>query len=297
MQDSELDSPFRRHDSEDFRLSSLPKQHMFVDESKEPAVVSVMPFKTRYECSRVALASGLSIYAFATQDVLRITNYDDLWSYFKNMAKEKGVPLPKKGSAKAWDDISARCEYANLKARLTFNDEANSRQSLFRLHIDPIEWEKPCRFQYAYGGDRFLYLFLPNLELKDDPTYLQQAHKPNLIRRLQEWLDNEKSFLGRKWKVMHVEPVKEKRQAKRKERLLSYRIILFATHGYDILPKMATWPFKTLCTEPSFSPETTIEEIVNWFMPLKKTAHQPYCKAFARLDLGIMSSTFPICTN
>lgn len=294
MQDSEMESPLRRLDSEDFRLSSLPKQHMFVNESNEPAVMSVMPFKTRYECSRVALASGLPIHAFATQAVLRITNYDDLWAYFKKMAKEKGVTLPKKGSAKAWDDISARCEYVNLKARLTFNDEANSRQSLFKLHIDPIEWEKPCRFQYAYGGDRFLYLFLPNLELKDDPTYLQQAHKPILIRRLQEWLDNEKSFLGRKWNVMHVEPVKEKSQAKRKKRLLSYRIILFATHGYDILPKMATWPSKTCCTEPSSSPETTIEEIVNWFMPLKKTAHQPYCKAFARFDLGITSSTFAL---
>ncbi|TID17709.1 TCTP-domain-containing protein [Venturia nashicola] len=274
------------HDLEDFRLSSLPSQHMFVDESKEVAAMSFMPFKARFECSRVALASGLPIHTFATKDVLRITTYNELWSHFKKIAREKRVVLPKKSSASAWDDTSARCEYVNLKAKLSFNDEANSRQSLFKLHIDPIEWEKPCRFQHAYGGDRFLYLFLPNLELKDDPSYLTQAHKPVLIRRLQEWLGNEKNFLGRRWRVMHVEPVKEKSQAKRKERSLSYRIILFATHGYDILPKLAKWPYKTRCTEPSSSPETTIEEIVNWFMPLQKTAHQPYCKAYARLDLG-----------
>ncbi|KAE9975723.1 hypothetical protein BLS_002470 [Venturia inaequalis] len=280
IQNRDIDSPLQRHDSEDFRLSSLPKQHMFIDEGKEVAVLSVMPFKTRFECSRVALASGLPIHTFATQDVLRITTYDELWSHFKKIAQEEGVVLPKKSSASAWDDTSARCEYVNLKARLSFNDEANSRQSLFKLHIDPIGYERPCRFQYKYGGDRFLYLFLPNLELKEDPSYLTQAHKPDLIRRLQQWLRNEKNFFGRRWRVMHVEPVKEKSQAKRRERMLSYRIILFATHGYDILPKLVERPYKTS------SPETTIEEIVNWFMPLQKTAHQPYCKAFARLDLG-----------
>ncbi|QDS77841.1 hypothetical protein FKW77_006546 [Venturia effusa] len=285
-QDSETDSPFRRHESEDFRLSSLPRQNLFVDEGDEVVAMSIMPFKTRFECSRVALACGVPITTFATEAVLHITKYDELWSYFRKIAHENRVTLPKRSSAKAWDDTSARCEYINLKARLAFNDKANSRQSLFKLYIDPIEEDRPCRFQHAYGGDRFLYLFLPNLDLKDEPSYLNQAHKPTLISRLQQWFDSEKNFLGRKWRVLHVEPVKEKTQAKRKERLLSYRIILFATHGYDILPKLDTYPYRTLCTEPSSSPETTIEEIVNWFMPLEKTAHQPYCKAFARFDLG-----------
>lgn len=289
MIDSKIDSPLSRLNSEDFRLTQLPRQHLFIDESIEPSVMSKMSFKTRYECSRVALASGLAINDFASEAVLGINKYDELWSYFKKIAQEKGVVLPKRSSAKAWDDPSSRCEYMNLKAKVTFNDETNSRQSLFQLHIDPIELDKPCRFQHAYGGDRFLYLFLPDLELKDEPSYLTRAQKPTLIYRLQQWLDKEKCFLGRIWEVIHVEAVKEKSKVKRKERKFSYRIILFATKGYDILPKMAMGPVTdyTQCLKPSSRPETTIEEIMNWFMPLLKTSYQPYCKAFARLDLGI----------
>jgi hypothetical protein len=275
--------PLRRHGSEHWRLKSLPKEDLFVNESDEPAYIPKLSFRARFECARVALAFGLSVHDLASESVVGITEYADLWSYFNRCAEEKGFTLPKRSSDKAWED-SPRCEYVNLKARLTINYESNSRQPLFKLHIEPIEWDNPCRFQYAYGGDRFLYLFLPDLELRND---LKQ-HQEFLIPRLLEWMNGVKNFLGRKWEVIHVEPMKPKSKQQRKERKFSYRIVLFATTGYDILPKLADSPYSrfTKCVEPSSRPETTRNELVDWFMPLQKNAYQSFCKAFARLDLG-----------
>lgn len=280
---ADISSPPKRHGSEHWRLSSLPNEDLFVDESNEPSYMAKLSFKARFECARVALACGLSIHDLASEDVVNITKYSDLWAYLKRCAEERSITLPGRSSDRAWDD-TPKCEYVNLKARLILNDEDNCRQALFKLHIEPIEFEQPCRFQYVYGGDRFLYLLLPNLKL---PKNLKQ-HQYFLIPRLQEWINGVKNFLGRTWEVVHAEPVKAKSKQQRKERKFSYRLVLFATSGYDILPKLARYPYSdfTKCVEPSSSPEISREELLRWFMPLEKNAYQTYCKAFARLDLG-----------
>lgn len=277
-----LESP--RNIQEHYKISSLPKQHLFVNESKESSLVAQMPFRTRFECARVALANNLDIHDLVSESVLNISTYEHLWSYFEKIADERCLILPRRSSAKAWEDSSRRCEYVNLKAELHFNEKSN--EPLFKLLIEPIEWDKTCRFQYAFGGDRFLYLLLPVLKL---PNGLK-TQPVDLEPRLLEWMKGPKKFLGREWEVMHVEPHKAKSKAARKSRQYSYRIVLFATKGYDILPKHGSESCK--CLKPSLKPEVTLDDLINWFMPLQKNGGQSFCKAFARLDLGRLFSTF-----
>jgi hypothetical protein len=257
-----------RRPSEHFKISNLPNQNLFVDETTEPPTAIQMSFKTRFECARVALASGLDIYDLASEDVLSMTTYDNLWAYFKQKSSEEPrLALPKRSSPKVWQDPSG--QFLNLKASLAFDENPKSTKPLFKLQLHSMKYEKSCRFKRAFGGDRFLYLFLPDLKL---PQWLkdQEAH---LEIRLQEWLKSVKQFLGREWEVVHVEPVKPDTKKARKDRIFSYRVILFATSGYDILPRL----------------EMTIDGLINWFMPLKKTGGQSFCKAYARLDLGLLS--------
>jgi hypothetical protein len=49
-----------------------------------------------------------------------------------------------------------------MKAKLSFSE--SSVGPLFKLALEPFQIEQSCRFQRAFGGDRFLYLLTPNLE-------------------------------------------------------------------------------------------------------------------------------------
>jgi hypothetical protein len=113
----------------------------------------------------------------------------------------------------------------------------------------------------------------PNLERF--PTHLK-SQEQNFKRRFAEWLLTEKHFLGRVWRVVHLEPYKSSRKFEEKTQRPSYRVILFAVSGYDIPPAL----------------HRSVEEVINWFLPLQKNEKQPYCKVFARLDLGF-SKTEP----
>jgi hypothetical protein len=97
-----------------------------------------------------------------------------------------------------------------------------------------------------------------------------QGQQDLLKSRYKEWLCTEKEFLGRVWRVFHVQDVKKK---KSKDNLPSQRLVLFAVDG----PRLQ---------------KISLYEMLNWAIPLAKNGDQGFCKAYARLDL-FLSQTIP----
>jgi hypothetical protein len=123
-----------------------------------------------------------------------------------------------------------------------------------------------CTFHRKLGGDRFLTVLIPNLSKAPN---LSQSQTASLHKRLLEWMLSEKSFLGRTWRAVYVEPEKKK-AARGKIKEFYHKVTFFALSGQDIKEPMTLWDF------------------LNWFMPPQNPANMEltYLKAHSRLGLG-----------
>jgi hypothetical protein len=274
------DSPIAEH----HQIRDLPRNGLFVEDGTLPfGRTSHLPFRVRYECARIAVANGLPINELLPHSSENIHDYDAMWKYFENQSRSQSITLPRKGSTKAWAAAKDKFENVYFGGRLAFNTKSNG--PMFTLSLDPMEFDLSCRFHRAFGGDRFLYLLIPSMQ--NAPQHLRGQRK-HLRKRFVEWMLAEKVFLGRHWRAIYMED--SKRRGKRGKDY-SHRIVLFATEGLDILPEIVT-PITGGSAEYSSRPQTSVEQLFNWFMPLEKNKHQPYCKAFARISLGF-SRTIP----
>lgn len=269
--------------AEHHQVRDLPKYGLFVeDKPLSSHRHSHLPFRVRYECARVALSNGLPINELLPDPSKSIQNYDAMWMHFAHPSRNPSIKLPPKGSAMAWAAAKDKFENVYFGGRLAFNTKSNG--PIFTFSLDPMELDNSCRFHRAFGGDRFFYLLIPRMTLV--PSHLQ-GQKPHLRKRIVEWLLAEKVFLGRHWRAVYIEEAK-RRGKKGKD--YSHRVVLFATEGLDIRPEIMT-PIAGTLGEYSSQPRTSIEQLLNWFMPLEKNKHQPYCKAFTRISLGFSRTT------
>ncbi|KAJ4376530.1 hypothetical protein N0V86_006643 [Didymella sp. IMI 355093] len=159
----------------------------------------------------------------------------------------------------------------------TFKGQINLRSKpsgpVFQLDLHQVLPDKSCRFQRKFGADRFLYLNVPELDVKGWTGGTQEDLK-NIRARWDEWLHTEHSFLHRKWRVFHIELMKKsKTKGRTAEVTHRFRIVLFATKGCGITQKH------------------TVGEVLNWFLPFGQNLSQSFCKAFARFDLGLSRTT------
>jgi hypothetical protein len=169
--------------------------------------------------------------------------------------------VPRDPSA-VWAASKKSFEGYTFKGKVVFQNTHSS--PLFRLDLLPIQAETSCLFQRMFGSDRFLYLTFPTL-------WDHQQIGPQLKR----WIFELHSFLGRKWRVFHVEPIKRKgNRRKVREETADTRVILFATEGAGIDRPMS------------------VGKMINEFFDFARNENQNFCKAFARLDLGL-SRTIP----
>ncbi|KAF2086382.1 hypothetical protein K490DRAFT_66937 [Saccharata proteae CBS 121410] len=251
--------------------------------------LGLMPFKFRWEIVRVALATGIS-----DPDILlpplgdNYRDYDAFWSYLENHESCRKLKMPDKGSEKAWDLAEGRFDNVTLKADLVYNK--SNRGPFFNLSLKPLEKDKSCRFQRAFGGDRFLYVQVPPIRSNFIPK--GKGTEDDVRLRYEEWLvQPDKPFLGRYWTIFHVENIKSKTM-QRESKATRQRLVLFATHGFDIKLKPEANGISPRKSGPrkvimSSEPEASVSDVLDWFMPLKLNAYQPFTKAFARLDLGL----------
>jgi hypothetical protein len=154
-----------------------------------------------------------------------------------------------------------------LKANLNFNPSA-SADKLLTLSLQPLKCERACILQRRFGSSRFLYVEVPQVHTFNG-IHLK-GQQDLLTLRFKGWICTEKEFLGRIWRIFHVQDVKRKNS---KDNLPSQRLVLFAVDG----PRL---------------PKISLYEILNWAIPLGKNGHQGFCKAYARLDL-FLSQTIP----
>lgn len=285
-----LEGPLRQDQSEPFpcktrdgppehhQIRTLPQQGLFHNDI--PPTMSDAPLRVRYECVRVALENGLSPEVIMPDRTTIFVDYEALRRHFRDHPVK--LKLPWSGSKRAWSAAEADFENISMKGKLIFS--SLNTGPLFQLRLEPLQTEKSCRFQRAFGGDRFLYLDVPSVRKIRDHSRLRQQEE-YFQQRYSEWLLAEKCFLGRKWRVLRLETKKSTKVTHRSENESGQRIVLFATEGYKILPKVGTFGHGVTLGY-SQRPETTLKELIDWFLPIDRNSQQPFCKAYARLDLG-----------
>lgn len=267
---------------EQHQVTSFPSENIFfMLDIQSNANLGAGPFVARWELSRVAVANDqildqIPLHCFASGDR----------DAFEKLIRDKYQKIPKASSSSSW--AAAANSYAGFSFKVTLSFNPNNVGPLFTPHIEAIEAESSCRFQRKFGSDRFIFLSFPQ---NQGLPYHLSKQKSNIKVRFQEWLQVEHRFLGRTWRAFHYEIKKPKRANKIKTEDMRMRVVLFATSGYDILPKERFNRAENKSLSYSQHPEMNIQELLDWFMPMEANADMKLCKAFARLDLGLSKTS------
>jgi hypothetical protein len=257
-------------------IRNIPLQNIFVDDVDEQ--LKKFPYFILFICLRLAMEHGLSIQEIMTgmdEDAVR-SDSDAFWENIRNRLNLP--PHGKRESKKVWQAAPENFEGYTFKGKVRFNPRRS--QPVFSVELLPLEKEDSCRFQRRFGSDRFLYLTFPAFESGSDLHRFTKSDTKQIEMKFSEWFQAEHSFLGRIWRAFHVEPIKRGKGSRSKSKSLDtndqygIRVVLFATRGIGI-------------KEPY-----SVGEMVNWFFPFAENQGQSFCKAFARLDLGL-SRTVP----
>ena len=255
-----------------YDIRDIPKQNLFVED--DPKVSGGLPYYILFICLRIALESDVSLQTITNlvSQPNIYSNRDEFWkrinAYLRSVSKPAIEP---RDPDRLWQAEKRRFDGYTFKGNLTINAKQNG--PVMCLKLSPVLADRSCRLQRMFGSDRFLYLDLPKFDVgktgRFDKKQMQQIRK-----QLIEWLKEEHSFLGRKWRAFHIDTLKKGKGTRRSDAMHDKRIVLFATQGIGI-------------EEPC-----TIHRMLNKFLPLALNRDQPICKAFARIDLGL-SRTIP----
>ncbi|KAG9962902.1 hypothetical protein KCU61_g4116, partial [Aureobasidium melanogenum] len=213
-------------------VRTLPTDGLF----GSPAAVSVnhSSFHHVWESYRLTEATGRSFHYYADEN--------ELCRNIPAGAQFHRTP------ASVWKATADSTQSDNiiLEANLTFNASVSA---------DKLDTLVRAGFSTSRFQDN-------NVHLNDQKDLLKS--------RFLEWMLKEKEFLGRTWRVFHIQDVKKKNN---KDGLPSLRLVLFAIDGPGLH-------------------KISLYEMLNWAIPFAKNGDQGFCKAYARLDL-FLSQTIP----
>lgn len=158
--------------------------------------------RVRYECTRLA-----SYYRYQLQQTnsCKIADFEDyqlLWRRFEKHARHNVRHPPEMVSPLDWKAAGNNFAGISLKGKLSFRP--THVDPLFQLQLKPLREHPSCRFQRAFGGDRFLYLSVPALTASKLPPHLR-GQLVNIQSSYKEWHRREKRFLGCTWATLLVE--------------------------------------------------------------------------------------------
>jgi hypothetical protein len=247
-------------------IRNLPKSNLFVEEL--PSELESCPYFLSFIGCRIAVANNISLkYIMRNMDISHVRNCPVL---FWNSFDECLQTLPRDPSA-VWAAAEKSFEGYTFKGKVVF--ESAIDKPVFKLDLLPIQAEDSCLFQRMFGSDRFLYLTFPSFQEK--PERFTKDEMSHLQDQWKIWMSDFHSFLGRTWRVFHVEPLERKvHRRKPGVHAAGTRVILFAIEGAGINRVMS------------------VGDMINEFFNFAKNKDQNFCKAFARLDLGL-SRTIP----
>jgi hypothetical protein len=247
-------------------IRDLPTSNLFVEDL--PNSLKHCPFFLAFIGCRIAVANSVPLIdVIGDLDVPHaLESSDFFWSTINQNLKT--VP---RDSTVVWTAARKVFEGYTFKGKVVF--ESARKGPVFRLDLLPIHPETSCLFQRMFGSDRFLYLTFPSFQEKHDR--FSQAEMLQIEAQWSEWKHRPHSFLGRTWRVFHVEPMKRKGIVRKVgDNGADIRVILFATDGVGIdLPML-------------------IGEMIGQFFNFADNEYQNFCKAFSRMDLGL-SRTIP----
>ena len=244
-------------------IRDLPKHNLFVDDL--PSELAPCPYFLAFIGCRVAVANNIPITdVIGGLDSTRAQNSPDI--FWSHVSKYSQAVLRDPNTV--WAAAKNLFEGYTFKGRMVF--ETARSGLVFKLDLLPIQAEQSNFFQRKFGSDRFLHLSFPSFIDKVDRF---SAQMPLIEAQWKLWLHEVHSFLGRKWRVIHVEPIKKKGSV-RKAGDADTRVVLFAVEGLGIDIPMSAG------------------HMINQFFDFARNGYQNFCKAFARLDLGL-SRTIP----
>ena len=218
-------------------------------------------------------------------------DYQCLWSHFEKNARHNVRQPPEMVRPLDWKTAGYDFAGISLKGKLSFRP--TNVGPLFQLQLKPLREDRSCRFQRAFGGDRFLYLSVPALTTSKLPPHLK-GQLVNIQSNYKEWLHREKRFLGCTWVTLLVEKKGKKPGCfLHDDEVRGQSVVLFATEvAQRSAPESFTRKENHKCLVQS---TISVDDLINWFLPTEANIGQLQCKAYARLELGF-SKTLPTIT-
>ena len=250
------------------QVRDLPEQGLFEPDTQ--GALRNASMRVRYECTRLASLYQYPLEQIDSGDVASFEDYQCLRRYFEKHAGHDVEQPQEIVSQLDWEAAGDGFAEISLKGKLEFRPTGVG--PLFQLRLKALRKERSCRFQRAFGGDRYLYLSVPALTPSKLPRHLK-GQQAKIRASYQEWLRKEKRFLGCTWATLLVER-KSSKPGRLQDRhgVGGQSVVLFATQAaQSMIP---------------------IEDAINWFLPTQSNIGQPRCKAYARLELGF-SKTLP----
>jgi hypothetical protein len=275
--------------------------------AKLPGGLANMPLRHRYEITRVCLHTGVDVddLLVLPTDVAciqNIQNYYALWKYLKDRPALKRKEFPMRTPEDVWaaskGTFHSGFNGVVLSAKLHFRE--SDEGPLFNVKLQPLKMETSHRLGRRFGNDRFIEISLPGLSGEKLPKSLRQVGAASR-KIIIEWLVHGlHEFLGITWKPFYVKDVDKKKT----------KIDLFATNELDNTTKFSTFAFATdgidfqaSNTIPERGEDSTnhtkmtVDEMINWLIPLERNKKQSFLKLFQRIPLGkrIVSQMYRVC--
>jgi hypothetical protein len=259
-------------------------------------------------------------------DWSELHDYDRLWSYMKRHEQLKEKIFPRKSDLAAWNaalkDYTSGVYAVVQSARLRFGKIQDD--PLFRVELQPLKRENSHRLGRRFGNDRFLEMSLPDLGGKKVPKWLRadsNVGQTDLLRDIVAvWLTQRQHwFLGISWRAFCL------KQSKSKKKLLdtstnldevddcANTVYFFATDGIGFQDshrvrdpsrrRLSNGGESRTCpdtTSPTrrvslglsggqlSKPTTSVQELLNWLIPLENNRQQRSLKLFSRIALGML---------
>ncbi|KAH7389891.1 RNA dependent RNA polymerase-domain-containing protein [Pyrenochaeta sp. MPI-SDFR-AT-0127] len=266
---TQLNSPSRMA----YYIRELPSQNLFVDKrlfvERISDEASSIPYFLLFICCRLSISNGIPLdQLMLSMDTDRARSDPDIfWSTLGSYIRSEP-----RDSSQVWAAGKKSFDGYTFKGKITFDGMLATSPSVFKLRLMPIEQERSCLFQRMFGSDRFLYLTFPSFS-EDKTNRFTGAQMQQIEEKWKVWILQTQLFLGRKWRVFHIETIEKKNKA-RKFDGSDKRVILFATEGVGIEKPIS------------------VGEMINDFIDLVRNRELGFCKAIARLDLGL-SRTVP----
>ncbi|KAL5394363.1 hypothetical protein PMIN06_004228 [Paraphaeosphaeria minitans] len=252
-------------------IRNIPDQNLFNEPLAED--LKHFPYFVLFICSKLASEHSIPL-SMLLEGVEASSALADPPKFLEQVCENLSLPRDAlRDEQKYWSAWKRDFEGYTFKARIDCNDLGYkiSPSPVFKMSILPIQAERSCRLQRKFGSDRYLYVNVPAFGV-DSARYTQSDWK-NIELQFRLWCNRDHSFLGRTWRVFHLEP-RMKKKGRITDDLSAQRIVLFATEGIGI------------------EKPTITGSMIDWFFPFEKNMDQAYPKAFARLDLGL-SRTIP----